>query len=398
VNRRSKRIGILASHPIQYHAPLFRELARRPGIDVTVYFCSRLTETEQGVGFGVPFAWDIDLTSGYRHIWLKNRPRPFLKSAFWNYNTPNLSEIIRCEHFDAFLVHGWNSLSCWQAFLACWSTRTPLLVRSDSQLPAQPSSLKRVVKRLLYPLFIRHFDVCLPYGKRSEEYFTYYGAKKIVVAPHAVDNSWFCSRAQEARADLPRLRARWGIDERSYVFLFVGKFEPKKRPLDALKALAQCTRTDNGVALFLLMVGEGALRKECEDFAHSHNLPVRFTGFLNQSEMPQAYALADCLLLCSDGRETWGLVVNEAMACGLPAIVSDAVGCVPDLIIQDITGFSYPYGDISTLAKCMQYVAGNPTHSQCLSLSALDHIEKYATNKAADEIIQSVNNKHLQHK
>lgn len=92
------------------------------------------------------------------------------------------------------------------------------------------------------------------------------------------------------------------------------------------------------------MVGDGDLRRECQRFAASRGLPVTFTGFLNQGEISAAYAAADCLVLPSDG-ETWGLVVNEAMACELPAIVSVSCGCSVDLIIEGKTGFLYACGD-----------------------------------------------------
>ncbi len=118
-------------------------------------------------------------------------------------------------------------------------------------------------------------------------------------------------------------------------------------------------------------------------------MPVYFTGFLNQSEMPKAYAVADSLVL-SSGRETWGLVVNEAMACGLPAIVSEECGCVPDFIIQGETGYSYPCGDISALSKYMIYLADNPEKTHSLGSAAFKHIQKYSVENAGDIIVKTL--------
>src|SRR5206468_2285855 len=91
-----------------------------------------------------------------------------------------------------------------------------------------------------------------------------------------------------------------------------------------------------------LMVGDGPLRDQCESLVEDTDVPIRFTGFLNQSEIVQAYLAADALVLPSDGEETWGLVVNEAMSCGRPCIVSDCVGCGPDLVAPGTTGFVFP--------------------------------------------------------
>ncbi len=126
------RLGILATHPIQYHAPLFRCMASYPDIDLTVYFCHNPNSREQGVGFGIPFQWDVDLISGYHHVWLKNQSSCPSLTSFRGCDTPEISEIIQKNQFDAFIVHGWNKKSCWQAFRTCWHTKTPLLVRSDS--------------------------------------------------------------------------------------------------------------------------------------------------------------------------------------------------------------------------------------------------------------------------
>lgn len=380
------RIGILATHPIQYHVPLFKQLASSQDVSIHVYFCHKPTPSEQGEGFGVSFQWDIDLTAGYDHTWLSNRSlRPSLQS-FWGCNTPEIREIIRKNRFDAFMVHGWYNLSCWQAFQACWSTGTPLLVRSDSQLNAQKSTLKKMAKDLAYPKFFGRYDVCLPYGKRSAEYFEHFGGRQIVVAPHFVDNDWFAERAGTAIRHRKDIRNKWGIHEDAFVFLFAGKFEQKKRPTDIVNAIARLIGKRAGNTA-LLMVGHGLLRSACEQMARDLTLPIYFAGFLNQTEIPAAYAASDCLVLASDGGETWGLVVNEAMACGLSAIVSDACGCVPDLIVEGQTGFSYPCGDVEMLAELMERISSEPGLCKRMGKAAHRHIQNFSAERAAEIIV-----------
>lgn len=134
------------------------------------------------------------------------------------------------------------------------------------------------------------------------------------------------------------------------------------------------------------MVGDGALREECVQFASSRQLPVSFTGFLNQGEIATAYVAADCLVLPSDS-ETWGLVVNEAMACGLPAIVSEACGCVPDLIDDEVTGYGFPCGDIAALTGLMARVAHTSGVAAALSVGAGQRIASFTQAVAATALL-----------
>ena len=107
------------------------------------------------------------------------------------------------------------------------------------------------------------------------------------------------------------------------------------------------------------------------------NLPVTFAGFLNQSEIPKAYVAADCLVLPSDSGETWGLVVNEAMACGIPAIVSDHVGCGPDLVIEGETGGVFPLGDIDALAHKIAHFASDADRLKAMGKEAQRRVMTY---------------------
>jgi glycosyltransferase involved in cell wall biosynthesis len=143
------------------------------------------------------------------------------------------------------------------------------------------------------------------------------------------------------------------VPEDACCFLFAGKLEPKKQPGVVLEAIARLSEREQE-RVFLLVVGSGALEAGLRQRASALQLPVSFAGFLNQSEMPRAYVAADALVLPSDYGETWGLVVNEAMACGLTAVVSDRVGCGADLVTDGVTGYTFPFGDVAALAARMQ--------------------------------------------
>jgi len=176
------------------------------------------------------------------------------------------------------------------------------------------------------------------------------------------------------------------MDPDAIVFAFSGKFIEKKRPMDFVRAIQLARQRSERV--HGLMVGDGPLRASCQEFAQNHDIPVRFTGFLNQSQIASPYAACDALVLPSDGGETWGLVVNEAMACGRPAIVSDKVGCGPDLVIPGQTGAIFPLGDVEALANAMIEVTQDPVRLAWMSANANRKIQDYSVPRAVDGVVQ----------
>ncbi len=386
----SAKLGVLCTHPIQYYSPLWRALAKDPRVDITVYYCQNPTPDLQGEGFGISFLWDVDLLSSYHSVWLKNISKtPDLKT-FGGCDTPEIGKIIREKKFDAFLVLGWAKKSMWQAMAACWKTRTPLLVRGDSHLHTQTSLLKRAIKDIFYPHFIKKFDACLAVGQWSADYFKHYGAKRVIVSPHFVENSRFEKESTKVKMRREILRNAFNIPLTSVVYLFAGKFEEKKRPMDLLAALKILIgKNVKKEDIHVLMIGDGKLKNLCEAYVIENDLPVTFAGFLNQSKMPEAYAVSDILVLPSDGRETWGLVANEAMACGVPVIVSDEVGCRPDLVREGETGFIFPRGDARFLSDKMFEFLRSKDKTK-LGENAKKHIAKYSVERAAEGVLQAM--------
>ena len=340
------RIGFLISHPIQYYTPIFRELAKL--CELTVFFAHRQTPQQQAqAGFGVAFDWDIDLLSGYRSEFLENVSRHPSTDRFSGCNTPGIARAIAEGNFDAFIVPGWGFRSYMQAVGACRRTGVPVFVRGDSQLIGPRNVLLRVAKAIAFSRLLRRFDGFLYVGQRSREYFLRYGAPadRLFFSPHCVDNNLFRAASDAARRSMGRTSS---ANKR---LLFVGKLLERKRPMDLLKAAAILRRRQPVEVAF---AGSGELEGRLREFALASGIPAIFHGFVNQSEMPAVYAAADVMVLPSDGLETWGLAVNEAMACGVPAVVSDAVGCGPDLVEQGVTGAVFPVGEVESLASAVQ--------------------------------------------
>jgi glycosyltransferase involved in cell wall biosynthesis len=384
-------LGILVTHPIQYYVPFYKALATEPEIDLTVFYCYNQTpEGQAKAGFGISFDWDIPLLDGYNYQFLKNQSKNPNVFDFWGCDTPEIMKIIHERKFDAFLVQGWYVKSYWQAMLACWQTSTPVLIRGDSQLVTQRSWLKKILKSYFYRWFIPKFAGYLAVGQRSKEYYLHYGADKdkVFFVPHAVNNTFFADCRATLESQRQSIRQHWGIPESALVFLFVGKLIPKKRPEDFQQAIYLATK--NSCEIFGLVVGDGELRLQLEVEANHKNIPIKFVGFLNQTEISKAYTISDVLVLPSDGRETWGLVVNEAMASGLPAVVSDQVGCATDLVIPGETGEVFPCGDIETLVSILTRMAANKKSLQKMADNAFELVNSYSISKATKETIQAI--------
>lgn len=354
-----------------------------------VYYCFQPSAEMQGKDFGLTFEWDVPLLEGYPNSFLHN----VAAKPGWGYrdtNTPELRDLIPRREFDAWVINGWTTRSEWLAIRACWKARIPMLIRGDSTLIDKRSLLTRIAKRVILGRWIPRFSRYLTVGKLNEKYYEFYGADRTRFVPvrHFVDNDWFSKQAMAARLRRDDLRRDWNIDPDALVFLFAGKLIEKKKPVDAILALGRVKRSARKV--HLLIAGEGELRDACASAAASAGVPVTFAGFLNQSRMPQAYAASDVLVLSSAWQETWGLVVNEAMASGLPAIVSDRVGCAPDLVTPGVTGEVYPSGDIAALANRMEHFVDSPSKALEQGRRALDRIANYSIDAATENTVAAI--------
>ena len=344
------RLAIVASHPIQYVAPMLRALTRE--IDMHVLYAHTATADDQArAGFGVPFDWDVDLLSGYGHTFLANVSRMPGTDHFTGCDTPEIGRQLGGGRFDAVLIMGWHLKSCVQAAVAANRLGLAVLVRGDSQLATPRRRWKTMAKAMAYPPLMRLADALLPVGQRSRDYFKRYGVPeaRLHIAPHCVDIDWF--RQRGTRAARERLRRELGIKGTSRVALFAGRLVASKRPTDVVGAAAQLRR--GGQPVEVVVAGDGALREALVAKARALGVPLHMLGFCNQSRLPDVYAAADCLVLPSDGHETWGLVANEALAAGRPVVLSDACGAAPDLATDGVAGRSYPVGDVDALAHAL---------------------------------------------
>ena len=378
---------VAETHPVQYHAPIYRFLQQQLNIPVTAIYGSDFSIAGYfDQHFRTKFAWDSDLLSGYRQIFLSHAANNQLSAAD-HVRAAGLKQTLHSLKPTALLLPGYSPSFYRSVIIRSRLAGIPIIFRAETT--------DRTIKRNLVKVFIRDVSLRLLYrscfrllyiGKYSREHFERLGcpSEKLIFSPYCIDAASFdCG---EAHRDQLRseFRASLGIHEAQKVILFSGKLYPRKQPQIILQALKQfSSREREGTTV--LFVGDGELRKELEVLAKTEPyLKAIFLGFQNQSQLSRCYHAADLLVLPSLF-ETWGLVVNEALHHGLPCVVSSAVGCAPDLIEPGVTGEVFAASSVPDLhgvfKRAFLLINSLSVRTQCRN-----KVSDYSVEKAANGI------------
>jgi len=377
-NNLEAMLAILTTHPIQYQVPLWQALARDGRVRFEVwYLCDHAIRATHDPEFGRAFAWDLGQGSleGYPHRFLSiNEKWSLHPSDFFGIRlTGALGPLLRERGVTALWIQGWQKYAYWQAASQARQAGVEVWLRGETNdLAPSGGLLKGWLKRIRLRRLFSQVDRFLFIGSANRRFYRNHGVaeQRLFPAPYCVDNARFAAQAEALRSQRSEIRRRWGIADEACCVLFCGKFISKKRPLDVVAAAKLLADDRTSSPIHLLFVGSGELGGELRAAtaaafdAENPTGPLpsspdearpraSFAGFLNQTEISRAYVAADVLVLPSDHGETWGLVVNEAMASTLPCIVSDAVGCGEDLVVPVDPARRYPLGDIGALASAI---------------------------------------------
>ncbi len=377
-----KRLAIITSHPIQYNAPLFRLLVQRGKINLKVFYT--WGQTENGMvydpDFKKEFKWDIPLLDGYEKEFIENSsPNPGA-DHFNGIMNKDLIKRIDAFNPDSLMVYGWSFKSHMQV-LRHYKGRKKIVFRGDSNLLDEPKgfSFKKIVRRLSLTWVMKHIDIALYTGEDNRQYYLKHriSERQLAYAPNAVDNQRFAYMNEEAIVKAKAWRIELGIPDTSLVFLFAGKIESKKDPLLLIQAFKAIGHPD----IRLLLVGNGILETEAKKLAESDQR-ILFLDFQNQQQMPVVYRLGDVFVLPSKGPgETWGLSVNEAMACGLPVLVSDRCGCAKELVKEN--GKVFEAENRETLTEVLQFFIHSKTTLAKMGSISSSIIQSFSFNQIA---------------
>ena len=384
---RRVRLAYLVSHPIQYQAPLLRRIAEEPDIDLTVFFGSDFSvRGYKDEGFGVGVKWDVPLLDGYNHVFLpKLRDKQTVSVASpLNYG---IASRLRGGYggapgFDALWVHGYATVNAMQGIVAAKALGIPVLLRAESWLRDRGrSGRKLALKNLFFAGLRRLVDGVLPIGTLNAQYWQHYLGDAVpqFLMPYAVDNRYFADQARGAGAHRAELQAELGLDPSRPVVLFCSKLQERKHCDHLIAAYAKLRAADAAEPRpYLAIVGDGEQRAALERQAAATGFAsIRFCGFRNQSELPRFFDLATVFVLPSR-HEPWGLIVNEVMNARRAAIVSDDVGCAPDLIEDGVNGCIYPVGDVEALAGALARVLDTPGAAEAMGERAFERVQGWS--------------------
>jgi glycosyltransferase involved in cell wall biosynthesis len=347
------RLAIVASHVIQYQDPFFRLLAQDSEIDLTVLYCSKAgAETYRDEDMKTTLAWDIDLLQGYSYRFLRNLAGDGNAGYLRLINPGIVPELIRGRYDAVIFMFGWGAVTALLGMGACWITRTPFFLYGDSSFPPPERTFRAKLRAWsLRRLFARATGFMVS-GKLNADYYRHYGAdeRTFFLLPWAVDNARFAAASPDA------LRERYGIADDAVVILFSAKLVRRKDPMTLLRAFEGMKHRGRAALVFM---GDGEMRNELETYTREHGVEnVHFLGFINQREIPPHYATSDVFVLPSI-YEPRGAVVNEAMACGLPVIVTDRCGSIGDIVQENDNAFIYPAGDAVALRDALDTIVSD---------------------------------------
>ncbi|SEO23335.1 Glycosyltransferase involved in cell wall bisynthesis [Mucilaginibacter gossypiicola] len=382
-----KKLAIVITHPIQYYAPVFKLLHQRQKIGIMVFYTWGEGAMQKfDPGFGKNISWDLPLLEGYPYQWMKNISANPGSHHSKGIDNPDLISQINTWQPDAVLVYGWFYKSHLKT-LKYFKGKVPVIFRGDSTLLDDTGGIKSLLRSLFLKRVYRNIDYALYTGSNNKAYFKKFGLKEtqLFFAPHAVDNARFAvDRADEASV----LRNQLGIANDEKLLLFAGKFENKKDPLLLLEAFTDVNLPDT----HLLFAGNGILEIELKNKASLHK-NVHFIDFQNQLYMPVVYQACDIFCLPSKGPgETWGLAVNEAMACSKAILISNKVGAGSDLVKDHENGMIFNAGDLTDLKSTLKtLLLYNKTALFTMGHQSGKIIEGWSFDKQVEAIEQLIN-------
>jgi len=392
------RLAVVITHAIQYQVPLFRELSKDPMIDLTVfYFCKWGAYEYYDPQMGKRLKWDIPLLDGYNYKFLRNLSPLNSPNKFFGLVNPGIIKELVYGKYDAVVIHGYAIFSYLLAYIGAWISRTPVIFRGETVLRENRSYLKNLFKNVLLKILFKNTSAFLSIIEKSTEFYKYYNVpdNKIFYTPYSVDNDFFIKESEKWRKSKTKIKKELSYQAETPIVLFVGKLVERKRPFDLLYAYEELKDKAG-----LIFVGDGILKNDLQEYCKRKNLSrVNFAGFINQSELPKYYAISDIFVLPSSSNEVSPLVINEAMCCGLPVVVSDAIPSARDYVQEGKNGYIFPFNNIEKLQSYIDELLTDRNLKEAMCDHSIELIYKFSQErnikvikKASSFILKDLNN------
>ncbi len=367
-NLSTQPLLVFDTHPIQYRSPVFRQLAK---IDHTlkVYFFNSEFDSSKfwfhEVGKSSQNNFGVPLETGFINEIL------YLSQLGWLRRYSLLKEVVEKEKPRAILIFGYYLPEHWMLRLISQRLKVPLIFVGETYSRGEITSWRRYVKEAVTRYFFGGVSQFISIGKKNWKFYRSWNvpAEKITQAHYCVDNDFFKLSKEDSKKIRESVREELGIPPDAFVILYVGRLFSRKRPKDVLQLHE---RFSSYQSVHTILVGSGEMESDLKEA--SRNLKnCHLVGFKNQEQTKEYYHVADMLFVPSE-YETWGLVVNEAMASGIPAVVTEKCGAAHDLVLPNETGFVFREGDLDAAESMVRILITNPERRFRLSENAKRHV------------------------
>ena len=285
---------------------------------------------------------------------------------------------------QALLIPGYADMCCLVA--AVWGrmrrARTVMMFET-TEIDQPRVRAREIAKKALVKLL---FDFGFVGGQRTSDYLEKLGMdpRRIVRNYDVVDNAFFAHGADHVR----NTSSPTDCGLQSQYFLYVGRLAPEKNLATLLRTFRRYI--DDGGTWSLVLVGTGPLEQYLKSTADQLGLTglVHFAGFKDGQFLLPYYSFAGCFILPSI-REPWGLVVNEAMASGLPVLVSTVCGCTPELVSSGVNGYSFAPGDEADLEEKLLRLTALPKEAMvAMGLASRRIVSAFSPTKWAESAVE----------
>lgn len=350
------KIAVVTAVPTPYRDPFWNELASRQGVEVHVFYCA---------AGQADHPWEVDWEQRYRAEVMPGYNllgwRGPTSRCYWN---PCVGSRLRSDEYDAVVIGGYNHPTMCLAMLTAARRRIPYYLVCESSAHKSGSWWKQWIKTTVVKRVVRNAAGGLPTGVQAEANLLSYGMheSQLCRMPNTPDFAQLKKKVDENRLNRTELRREHFLDERPKV-IFLGRLIEKKRPHLLLDAWLEADRTRSWQ---LILAGDGPLREDLITIVRRRGLEgdVKLPGYIRPSEVAKWLAMADLFVLPSS--ETWGVVVLEALAAGLRVIVTDEVGCHPDVICSERVGTIVPARDRSALVQALVRQMASPQDAEAV--------------------------------
>lgn len=370
-------VAVITEIPVPYRSPVFAMISEIEDVRLKVFYCSA---SEYGRD------WKLERNRGYDYEVLPGRSLTFKGANVFSFKiNPSVWKRLNEGEFDLVILGGYTHFTMLLGILWCRLKDIPYVIMSESQFLKHRGFLKKFIKKLVVKPIVSGTFATMPVGTLAREYLISYGAdpERSFIFPNTPDVDYFSEECGKYKGLVPKIREETGI-ETPYVILYVGRFLRVKGVqyiMSAFRILQQEMGVDD---VTLLMIGDGDLKEELTGYVERHQITnVVFRGFVQHKELPRMYALADVFILPSL-REQWGVVVNEALACGLPLVVTRTVGSAHDLVREGENGYRVKEADPEDMARAIGKIVGDDNLRRSMSRVSLDIIRDWKYDKGIE--------------